>query len=111
MMLMFTTIACSAVVKSNDERALGEKLFKSKGCTMCHKNDTDSVGPAIKSIGSAYSGKEKQLYNFLKGKGKAIVSPKKAHVMSSQFTKLRALNDEKIKAIARYIVTISDREF
>ena len=100
-----------AAVKSNDERALGEKLFKTKGCTMCHKKNSSSIGPSIVSIEEVYSGKEKQLYRFLKGKGKAKVNPKKAHVMSAQFTKLKALNDTKIRAIARYIVTISDREF
>ena len=111
LMLVIFSTSSFAVVKANDERAQGEKLFKKKGCVMCHKKETSSIGPSIVKIGKAYSGKEKQLYRFLKGKAKAKVDPKKAHVMSSQFTKLRALNDKKIKAIARYIVTISDREF
>lgn len=103
-------ISSNASVIANDGRAQGEKLFKSKGCTMCHKKETASIAPSLVEIGKVYSGKERQLYKFLKAKGKAKINPKKAHVMRGQFIKLRALSDDKIKAIGRYIITISDRE-
>lgn len=109
-MPILLAISSYADVSANDERAQGEKLFKSKGCTMCHKKDTDSIAPSLVKIGNVYSGKERQLYTYLKGKSKAKVNPENANIMNGQFIKLRALSDDKIKAIGRYIVTISDRE-
>ncbi len=114
-LILFLIVSLTAfsqeVVKSNDNRALGLKLFKSKGCVMCHKKNTRSIGPTIEEIALGYSGKEDELVQYLRGKGKAIIQPKKAHVMKAQFIKLNTISDKKIKAIARYIVTIKDREF
>lgn len=105
------TLNAQDVVKSNDNRELGFKLFKAKGCTMCHKKNTTSIGPTIEEIAVGYSGKEPELISYLKGKGPAIIQPNKAHVMKAQFIKLNTISDKKIKAIARYIITIKDREF
>lgn len=99
------------VVNSNDSRALGLKLFKSKGCAMCHKKNTLSIGPTIEEISDGYSGKEDDLIRYLKGKGEAIIQPQKAYIMQAQFIKLNAISEKKTRAIARYIVTIKDREF
>lgn len=99
------------VVKSNDNRKLGLQLFKAKGCSMCHKKNTTSIGPTIEEIALGYSGKESELISYLKGKGPAIIKPEKAHVMKAQFIKLNTINDRKIRALARYIITIKDREF
>lgn len=100
-----------AVVDSNDERALGEELFKKLKCTMCHKKSTKSIGPTIEEVGKKYSGLERQLFMYLQGKSHPIVNPAKAYTMNAQLLKLKSLNKKKIKAISRYIVTISDREF
>lgn len=109
--LLLTLSLQAQTVKSNDDRALGEKLFKSRGCTMCHKKDISSVGPSISNIADWYSGKERELFFFLKGKQPPIVNPNKSHIMKGQLLKLKILNDKKLKAITRYIITINDREF
>jgi cytochrome c551/c552 len=114
MMLFFILVSfafCYEPVKSNDNRALGLKLFKAKGCVMCHKKSKLSIGPSIEQIAMGYSGKEMELIYYLQGKREAIISPSKAHIMQAQFLKLNSINEKKIRAIARFIVTIKDREF
>ena len=108
---MSLTLFGQDVVKANDNRALGAKLFKSKGCAMCHKQNTTSIGPTIEDIALGYSGKEEELAAYLRGKGPAIIMPEKAYVMKGQIIKLNTISDTKLKAIARYIITIKDREF
>ena len=109
--LMLLVSISHGAVNSNDQRKLGEKIFKLKSCTMCHKKDLNSFGPSIVKIAFEYSGKEKRLYEYLQGKKSAIIQPKKAKIMKGQLLKLKALDDKKVKAITRYIITISDREF
>lgn len=110
-LLIGISISLQAAVKANDDRAEGEKLFHTKSCTLCHKKNTASLGPSISEIAINYSGKEKQLFLFLKGKREPIVDPEKSHIMKGQLLKLKTLRDDKIKAITRYIITINDREF
>ena len=102
-------IFAQETVKANDNRALGLKLFKAKSCTMCHKKNTTSIGPTIEEIAVGYSGKEDALILYLKGKKKAIIKPRKAHIMKAQIIKLNTISDKKLKAIARYLITIKDR--
>lgn len=109
--LVTSAYAGEASLNSNDERILGKELFKKKSCTMCHKKDLEGYGPSLTKIAFEYSGKEKQLYDYLQGKSEAIIRPKKATIMKGQLLKLEILSDHKIKAITRYIITISDREF
>lgn len=108
---VITNIFAQDVVKANDNRALGFELFKSKGCVMCHKKNITSIGPTIEEIALGYSGLEDELIQYLKGSGVAIINPEKAYIMKAQIIKLNTISDEKLKSIARYLITIKDREF
>ena len=108
--LLLSSSLFSSVI-SNDQRDLGKKIFKQKNCVMCHKLDTSINAPSIKKMGKVYSGKERKLYNFLIGKRKPLINTNKSNIMKGQLSRIRSLNNKKIKAIARYIVTIDDREF
>lgn len=111
LLTFFLSVFLFADVKSNDNRSLGKKIFNQKACDMCHKKSLASIGPSLEEIAFTYSGRENTLINYLKGNAKAIVKPKKAYMMKGQLIKLKAIDESKIKAIARYIITISDREF
>lgn len=95
----------------SDGRDNGKQLFNVKGCSMCHKKDTSSVGPSLETIALRYSGKENQLVDYLNGSAKAIVEPGRDNVMRPQLMKIRAATPSEKRDIARYIVTIMDREF
>lgn len=108
---MTVLLMMTSLYAFNDGRQNGKQLFSSKGCTMCHKKDIRSVGPSIETIAIRYSGKENQLIAYLNGTGKAIVEPGRDSVMRPQLTKIRSLRPSDKRDIARYIITIMDREF
>ncbi|WP_028950485.1 c-type cytochrome [Sulfurihydrogenibium subterraneum] len=82
----------------------GESIFKSKGCTACHQAAADTVGPALKKIASAYSGKKEDLIKFFSGEGKAIVDPAKEAVMKPQIEITKKLSKEEKEALAEFIL-------
>jgi len=83
----------------------GKALFTTKGCTACHQEATDAVGPALKKIAAVYAGKEADLIKFLKGESQAIVDPAKAAIMQPQINTTKALSDEERKALAEFILS------
>ena len=85
---------------------IGEKLYKDKGCLVCHQLTTRLVGPSIKDISAAYSGNKAGLTAFLKGEGKAIVDPSQASVMQPQIAITKALPAEELDEIVDYILSI-----
>lgn len=95
----------------SDGRDNGKQLFNAKGCSMCHKKDSNSVGPSLETIALRYSGKENQLIEYLNGNAKAIVEPGRDNVMRPQLMKIRAATPSEKRDIARYMITIMDREF
>ena len=106
-MLVFS----SAVFAFSDGRENGKELFNAKGCIMCHKKDIRSVGPSLETIAIRYSGKETMLVDYLNGKSNPIVEPGRDSVMRPQLTKIRSTSPADKRDIARYIITIMDREF
>jgi cytochrome c len=84
----------------------GEKLYKDKGCLVCHQLNKKLVGPAVKDIAAAYSGNKAGLTAFLKGEGKAIVDPSQASVMQPQIAITKALPAEELNEIVDYILSI-----
>ena len=84
----------------------GEKLYKDKGCLVCHQLYTKLVGPSTKDITAAYSGNKAGLTAFLKGEGKAIVDPSQASVMQPQIAITKALPPEELEAMVDYILSI-----
>ncbi|MDD2306962.1 MAG: c-type cytochrome [Prolixibacteraceae bacterium] len=84
----------------------GEKLYKDKGCLVCHQLNTKLVGPSVKDIAAAYSGNKAGLTAFLKGEGKAIVDPSQASVMQPQIAITKALPAGELNEIVDYILSI-----
>jgi cytochrome c len=84
----------------------GEKLFKDKGCTVCHQVNTKLVGPPLKTIATAYANNKKGLVAFLKDSGKPIVDPAQASVMHPQIAITKALPANELDAIVNYILSV-----
>ncbi len=83
----------------------GEKIFKTKGCTVCHKVDRNTVGPSLKHIADIYRQKGGDMVAYLKGQADAIVDPSKAAMMKNYLRPLKSLSDEQIKALADFIMS------
>ena len=84
----------------------GEALFKSQGCTACHRPEGSSkVNPSLTEIARMYQGKEDQLTNYLNGEAEAIVKPDKAGMMKRHIEKTKQLSDGERKSIADFIMT------
>jgi cytochrome c len=82
----------------------GEAIFKSKGCSACHKPASKSIGPALKEIAKAYKGKKDQLIKFFKGEADPVVDTGKFNMMKPQLSKTKALSDEEREALADFIL-------
>lgn len=95
-----TNLAASETV------GFGEKLYKDKGCLVCHQLNTKLVGPSVKDIAAAYSGNKAGLTAYLKGEGKSIVDPSQASVMQPQIAITKALPAEELDAIVDYILSV-----
>ena len=91
---------------SSETVGSGEKLYKDKGCLVCHQLNRKLVGPAVKDIAAAYSGNKAGLTAYLKGEGKSIVDPSQFSVMQPQLAITKALPDEELDAIVDYILSI-----
>jgi len=101
--LMLALLSCVAMgtVRAED----GETIFKSLGCTSCHKKEGSSkVNPSLTEIAQAYEGKETQLESYLKGESESIMRPEKAAMMKRQLEKTKALSDTDRRALAEYLL-------
>ena len=84
----------------------GEKIFKDKGCVVCHQLDTKVIGPAAKEISKAYAGKKENLNSFLKGSSKSIIDPAQHALMEPQIAITKAMSDADRMAIVEYLLSI-----
>ncbi len=84
----------------------GRKLFSSKGCTVCHKEKLDTVGPSLAKISSKYNGDKDKLIKFLKGKHPAIVDPARYTMMKPQISITKQMSDAELDALADYILGV-----
>jgi cytochrome c551/c552 len=83
----------------------GETIFKSQGCSSCHRiKSTSKVNPSLTEISMAYQGKQEQLIQFLKGESEAIVRPEKAYLMKRHIEKTKKLSDADLKALTGYLL-------
>ena len=83
----------------------GAVIFKSHGCTVCHKKESSSkVNPSLTEIAAAYQGKQEQLIQYLNGESESIVRPEKASLMKRYIKRTKALSDEERKALADFLV-------
>ena len=83
----------------------GETIFKSQGCTSCHKKEsTSKVNPSLVEISTAYQGKEEQLVKYLKGESEAIVMPEKSNLMKRKIEKTKMLSEADLKALVDFLL-------
>lgn len=82
----------------------GKALFASKGCSSCHQENTDTVGPSLKKIASAYQSDRAKLTAFLKGEDKPIVDPSKEAIMKPQIEITKKMPQEELNAVVDYIL-------
>ena len=99
-------ISAVCMVAMNTARAdEGETIFKSQGCTSCHKKEsTSKVNPSLVEISTAYQGKEEQLVKYLKGESEAIVRPEKANLMKRYIEKTKMLSEADLKALVDFLL-------
>jgi cytochrome c551/c552 len=102
-LILFAIFALSAPAVAAEQ---GETLFKSQGCTACHRPESASkVNPSLTEIAQMYRGKEDQLTLYLNGEAEAIVKPDKAGMMKRHIEKTKQLSDADRKSIAEFIMT------
>ncbi len=94
-----------AVLAGSSFASDGKAIFKSKGCTMCHKETVNAVGPSVKHIAEVYKGDVNKMVAYLKGEHPAIVDPKKEAMMKRFLKKVENLPDDKLHALAEYLAT------
>ncbi len=109
--LSLTTLFVGNAIAQDAMAEKGKGIFEAKGCAVCHKADMDTIGPSLRTIATAYIGKESSLLSYLRGQGTPIVEPARAPVMDPQLVKIRTLFDEDMQALATYIVSANDRPF
>jgi cytochrome c551/c552 len=83
----------------------GKKIFKSNGCTTCHTNSENSIGPKIRIIANAYQGKKEQLIKFLNREAKPIVVPEEFAMMNAFLLSTKRMSNDERTALAEYILT------
>ncbi len=84
----------------------GAALFKSQGCTSCHRPDKSTkVNPSLADIAASYQDKEDQLVRYLNAEADAIVKPDKAAMMKRYVERTKKLSDAERKAVADYIMS------
>ncbi len=113
-MLFFVSSINAFEMKVLDENGFSEQgldgktLFESNGCTMCHDTNMETVGPSLITIRMSYGMDENALMDFFKGNAEARVYPAKASMMRPQLSKIRNLYEDEQRALARYILDISN---
>ncbi len=107
-MVLVSTTSVNAWNPMNAESAVvdGSTTFETNGCTMCHDENMEKMGPSLMTIRMSYGGDENALVSFFKGETPARVYPAKAAMMQPQLMKIQTLYDNEIRALARYVLGI-----
>jgi len=102
--VIFIAVCCFSAPALAAEQ--GEALFKSQGCTACHRPEGSSkVNPSLTEIAQMYQGKEDQLTRYLNGEAEAIVKPDKAGMMKRHIEKTKQLSDADRNSISDFIMS------
>lgn len=102
--LSFCTLFFANAAAQDALSQKGKAFFERNGCDLCHKSDMDTIGPSLRTISTAYAGKETSLITYLRGQGAPIVDPARASVMNPQLVKIRTLFEEDLHSISTYIL-------
>ena len=83
----------------------GIGFFKRQGCGVCHKETINTIGPSVKEISEAYKGNKQALKEYLQGKRKPIVEPKKSSLMERFIRKTKNFSEKELNAIVEYLTS------
>ncbi len=105
---LFCVTSVNAWNPINSESAVvdGSASFETNGCTMCHDENMEKMGPSLMTIRMSYGGDENALVSFFKGETPARVYPAKVAIMQPQLMKIQTLYENEIRALARYVLGI-----
>ena len=109
---LLTLIACGCLMLGTMLWAAdggGEATFQSLRCHICHKPDRRSAGPSLLEIAKAYSGKQQQLAQYLKGETEPLIDLGKRQVMERKLEKTKELSDAERKDLADYILSFGGK--
>ncbi len=111
--IIFALILATTILITNvsAQGETGQEIFEMKGCALCHKKSVNTIGPSLRSIWTAYLGKEISLVSYLKGQAEPIVDPARASIMNPQLVKISSLSDENIRKLAEYIVSATEAQY
>jgi cytochrome c551/c552 len=106
--MLFSVTYANAWNPINSESAAvdGALSFETNGCTMCHDENMEKMGPSLMTIRMSYGGDENALVSFFKGETPARVYPAKAAIMQPQLAKIQTLYENEIRALARHVLGI-----
>lgn len=100
----FALLALGTAAFGGIDNGRGEAIFNERGCTMCHAQDMEMVGPSIRTISMRYSGNENGLVMYLKGQAQPIVYPEREVMMRPQLLKIGNLYEDEYRSLARYLI-------
>lgn len=108
LMALLLATSVNAWNPMNAESAIvdGSASFETNGCTMCHDENMEKMGPSLMTIRMSYGGDENALVSFFKGEAPARVYLAKAAIMQPQLMKIQTLYENEIRALARYVLGI-----
>ncbi len=84
----------------------GKQIFIKNQCTLCHKEKTEGLAPALSVINSFYKGDKDKLIKFLKRESDPIVMPESFGIMAANLFKTKRMSDEDLNALASYMLSI-----
>lgn len=83
---------------------MGQQLFQSLKCTMCHKPDRKGAGPNLQTIAQAYDQQKEQLIQYLIGAADARMNIGKPKLMVGPRAKMQKRAPEEISMLADYLL-------
>jgi len=93
---------------SSKEGDVGRRLYQERGCGACHAPAKDQsvhgLGPSVKQIAEAYSGREDQLMRFLRGGCDPVIDEASYPIMHGQIVKLKELSDADLQALGKHVL-------
>lgn len=102
-LVIFLCLFFTAALSAGEQ---GEEIFKSQGCSACHRHEgTSGSFPSLSEIATAYKGKQKPLIQYLNGEAGPIVKPESAGMMKRQLEKTKAMSDSDRTALADFMLS------
>ncbi len=82
----------------------GKAIFKRLKCGACHMKYANVVGPSLKKIREYYLNQEKELFQFLIGKGKPKIDPEEYSKMTPNIEAFKKLSEEEKQKLIDFLL-------